>query len=125
MRRGARCREELLTECDVRLHRAADVDQQKHAHLGASLRAQLDLELAAIFCGGIDRPLEIELGQRPFAHKGPQSAQRELNLSNVEVEIAAQRGKIPIARSCHRAATTARPFAERDATWMLTRPAMG
>ena len=53
-------REQLLDLLDMRVHRAADVEEHQHLDRVAPLRAHHDVEIAVI--GGLpDRGVEIEL----------------------------------------------------------------
>ena len=72
---GARGGEQLLADLDVRIHRAADVEQQQQLHGVAPLGHELEVEQAGVARRGVDGAVEIELlGARPRARSGAGAA---------------------------------------------------
>src|SRR5205823_5401477 len=87
---GPRGREQFLAELDVRIHRAADVEEQQHFDAIAPFGLQLQVEPAGIFRGAFDRAVEIELLRHAFAREAAQPSKRDLDVARVEVDIAVE-----------------------------------
>ena len=89
---GARRREQLLADLHVRIHRAADVEQQQQLDGVAPLRLHAQVEDAAVARGGADGAVEIEFLGRTLARETAQPPQRHLDIARAElarrVEIA-------------------------------------
>ncbi|MDT4879093.1 hypothetical protein FQZ97_1147350 [compost metagenome] len=65
---------QLLADLDVRVHRAADVEQQQQLDRVASFRAHLDVQQATVFGGVIDGAIEIQLVLGALASELAQAA---------------------------------------------------
>ena len=105
-------REQLLADADVRVHRAADVEEQQHLHAVAPLGLQLDVEPAGVARGALDRPRQVEFLGHALAREAAQPTQRDLDVARVELDVAvevAERALVPdLDRAARAAARPAR-----------------
>ena len=84
-----RRREQLLDLLDMRIHRAADVEEHQHLDRVAPLGAHVDVEIAVV--GGLpDRGVEIEFVGRAGAGEFAQAPQRDLDVADAELDIAVE-----------------------------------
>src|SRR5438132_2778442 len=90
--------EQLFADLDVRVHRAADIEEQQHLHAVAAFGYEVQIEPARILRRPFDRRIEIELFRHAFAREAAQAPQRDLDVARVQlyrvVEIA-ERALVP------------------------------
>ena len=91
----------------MRVHRAAHVHQQEHAHVRLARRAQHDLELARVLRRLVDGLVEVELELGALAVERAQLAERDLDLPHVEHEVRAVRAVDARVGDRHRAPAAA------------------
>src|SRR5215213_7404187 len=86
---GLRRREQFLDLLDMRIHRAADIEEHQNLDRVAALGAHVDVEIAVV--GGFpDGGVEIELVRRAGAGELSQAAQRDLDVADAELDIAGE-----------------------------------
>src|SRR5215510_3329358 len=90
---GLRGREQLLACANVRIHRAADVEEQQHLHPIAPLGNEMEIEVARILGRALDRAIEIELFGYALAGEAPQAAQGDFDVARVELDVAVEVAK--------------------------------
>src|SRR5690606_23286406 len=110
----ARRREQFLANPDMRVHRAADIEEHQHLHRVAALGPHHDVDIA--FPGGLpDRAVEIEffLGAvaRPFA----QAAQRYFYIARADLDIVVEILELALVPHFHRALVAAFLLADAHA----------
>ncbi len=77
--------EQLLAELDVRVHRAADVEEEQHLHGVVPLGDQLQIEIALV--GRVlDRAGNIEFDLGTFARPFAQTPERHLDVARAEFD---------------------------------------
>ncbi len=102
-----RRREELLAQPDMRIHRAADVEEQQHLDAVAPLRDEMQVEVARIRRGALDRAVHVELLGHAFAREAAQLAQRDLDVARVELDVAVEIPEAALVPHLDRAAVAA------------------
>ena len=85
----ARGREELLAHLHVRIHGAADVKQGEHLDGIAPFRTHDDIQ-PALFGGGADRIVQVQLFMGAVAGKLAQAAQGDLEIACAQLAVAVQ-----------------------------------
>ena len=80
---GARRREQFLADADMRVHGAADVEEDQHLHGVAPLRHQLHVE-PALARGGADGVGQVEFLGRALARELAQPPERHLDVAGAE-----------------------------------------
>jgi hypothetical protein len=103
---GARRREQLLAQLDMRVHRAADVEEQQQLDRIVPLGPHVDVE-PALAGGAVDRLVEVELVGGAFAGEAAQAPQRDLDVAGAELDGSSRSrnsrlSQTLIARPCGR-----------------------
>src|SRR5690606_34169255 len=94
--------EEFLANPHVRIHRAADVEEEQQLDRVATLRAQANVEPAAPG-GAVDRAVEIEFLGRTLAREAAQAAQRDLDVARAELAVAVKVAELALLPHLDRA----------------------
>ena len=111
---GLRRREQLLDLLDMRIHRAADIEEHQHLDRIAPLGAHVHVEIAVV--GGLpDRGVEIEFVGRAGAGEFAQAAQRDLDVADAELDIAVEILELALVPHLHGAVVAVLVLADAHA----------
>ena len=109
-----RRREQFLDLLDMRIHRAADIEEHQHLDRVAPLGAHMHVEIAVV--GGLlDRGVEIEFVGRAGAGEFAQAPQRDLDVADAELDIAVEILELAAVPHLHRAVVAVLLLADADA----------
>src|SRR6202007_2981065 len=92
LRRG----KELLAYLNVRVHRAADIEEQQHLDPVPPLGNEVQVEPAGIFGGAFDRRVEVDLLRPAFAREAPEPPQRDLDIARIELDRVVEIAEGPL-----------------------------
>ena len=99
--------EQLLADLHVRIHAAADVEEQQHLHRVVPLRHHLDVEPARIARRRVDRVGQVEDVGGALAREPAQPAQRQLDVADAQLELVIEVGVFALLPHLHRALAAA------------------
>ena len=88
----------------MRIHRAADVEEQQHLDAVAALGPQLHIEPSGVARRALDRRVEIELVGHALPREAPQSPQRDLDVARVDLDGVVQVAERALVPDLDRAA---------------------
>src|SRR3954453_22909549 len=109
-----RRREQFLADLDVRVHRAADVEEEQQLHRIVALGAHADVE-PALARGAVDRLVDVELVGGAVAGEAAQAAERDLDVAGAELDLAVEVPELALVPDLDRAAVAAALLADADA----------
>src|SRR4051812_44518432 len=104
LRRGGA--EQLLAKPDVRVHRAADVEEEEQFHRIVALGPELDVE-PALARGAVDRAVHVELVGRAFAGEAAEAPERDLDVAGAELDRAVEVPELALVPDLDRRAVAA------------------
>ena len=107
--------EELFADLDVRVHRAADVEEQQHLHPIAAFGYEVQIEPARILRCPFDRRIEIELFRHAFASETAQAPQRDLDVARVQLHRVVEIAERALVPDFHCAAAASAFLTDADA----------
>ncbi|MNL40195.1 hypothetical protein D3C87_1625260 [compost metagenome] len=81
---GLAGREQFLADLHVRVHRAADVEQQQQLHRVAPFRAHLNIQQTGVLGGVVDGAVNIQLFRRALTSEFAQSAQGDFDVARAQ-----------------------------------------
>src|SRR6478672_1841915 len=96
----------------MRIHRAADVEEQQNLDPVPALRPHLNIQPAGVARRPLDRRVEIELVGHPLACEAPQTAQRDLDVAGVDLDRVVEVAERALIPDLDRAAATAALLAD-------------
>src|SRR6185437_5304314 len=102
----------LLADLDVRIHRAANIEEQQHLDPVAPLRPHLNVQPAGVARRVLDRRVEIELVGHALAREAPQPAQRDLDVAGVDLDRVVEIAERALVPDLDRAAAAAALLAD-------------
>src|SRR4051812_43656879 len=87
----------------MRVHRAADVEEEEQLHRIVPLRAHPDIE-PALARGAGDGLVEVQFLGRAFPGEAAQAAQRDLDVAGAEFDLVVEIAEFALVPDLHRAA---------------------
>ena len=120
----AGCGEQFLADFDVAIHRAADIEEDEHAHLVAALGPHLDVEIA-LFGGAADGAGHVQLFGRALADPFAQAAQGDLDVAGAELDGVVEVLVLALVPDLDRLAVATLVLADADAFGMIAVGAEG
>src|SRR5450432_3185477 len=112
-------REQFLDLLDVRIHRAADIEEHQHLDRVAPFGAHMHVEIAVV--GGLlDGGVEIEFVRRAGTGEFAQAPQRNLDVADAEFDVAVEILELAAVPYLHGAIVAVLLLADADALWIIT-----
>ena len=90
----------------MRVHRAADVEEEQQFHRIVPLGPHADVE-PALARGAVDRLVEVELLGGALAGEAAQAAQRDLDVAGAELDLVVEVAELALVPDLDRAALAA------------------
>src|SRR6266567_2294138 len=110
-----RRRKELLAYFDVRIHRAADIEEEEHLDAIAPLGHEVRVEPPGILRGALDRCIEIELLGHAFASESAEPSECDLDVARVELDRIVEIRERPLIPDLDRASAAAALLTDANA----------
>src|SRR3954453_11061463 len=116
---GRRGGEQFLAEPDVRVHRAADVEEEEQLHRIVPLGAHLDVE-PALARGAVDRAVHVELLGGALAGEAAEPPQRDLDVPPAELDRGIEVPELALVPDLDRQSVAPALLADPDAFRIVT-----
>src|SRR5438552_10129754 len=87
---------QFLAYLDMRVHRAADVEEEQDLDAVAALGDEVQVEPTRILGGPFDGRIEIELLRDAFAREASQASQRDLDVARIELDRVVEIAEGPL-----------------------------